>query len=115
MKALNRTAAVLTAVALLTASGCSVSRSASATAAAFDAQGGGRVGCLAHQTHKPTAIFGPGTKQLTGAVLIVLRYYTANGTDRFCDGHRPTAIDREWTSIYLAMGAGRDHLAPDLR
>ena len=115
MKHVNQTAAALTAVALITASGCSTSRSASATAATFDAQGGGRVTCLAHQTHRPTAIFGPGRQQRTGAVLVVLHYYTANGTDRFCDGHAPTAIDREWTSLYVTMGANPSNLGPSLR
>lgn len=115
MKPVNQAAAVLTAAALIAASGCSASRSAAAAAATFDAQGGGRVTCLAHQTHRPTAIFGPGSQQQTGAVMVVLHYYTANGTDRFCDGHGPTVIDRDWTRLYRAMGANPANLGPRLR
>ena len=114
MKTANRNAAMVTLV-MVVASGCSsVARSGTAPAAAFDAQGGGRVPCLVHQTHMPTPIFEPGT-QRTGAVLVVLHYYTANGTDRYCDGHSPTVIDGAWVRLYEVMGADPANLAPGLR
>ncbi|MFD5520126.1 hypothetical protein [Streptomyces sp. NPDC127066] len=60
--------------------------------------------CRVHQKQPPGSRYTAGTKADTGAVLQMLRYYTANGTKAFCDGKPSTSTDRRWTDLYTTLG-----------
>ncbi|MFD8737364.1 hypothetical protein ACFV06_20925 [Streptomyces sp. NPDC059618] len=64
--------------------------------------------CRVHQKEAPGDRYAAGAKADTGAVLRMLRYYTANGTKAFCDGKPPTGTDRRWTDLYTALGGRID-------
>ncbi|MFF3411920.1 hypothetical protein ACFYW8_38360 [Streptomyces sp. NPDC002742] len=66
--------------------------------------------CRVHQKQAPGSRYTAGAKADTGAVLQMLRYYTANGAKAFCDGKPSTGTDRRWTDLYTALG-GRTNAA----
>ncbi|QKW18170.1 hypothetical protein HUT16_03030 [Kitasatospora sp. NA04385] len=68
-------------------------------------------GCLVHQTREPAERYTAGREADTGAVLGVLRYYTANGRTPYCDGKQPTAADLAWQRLYTGLGGDPAHLA----
>jgi hypothetical protein len=72
----------------------SCASSGSATKATFDAQGDAAVSCLAHQHTSPTALYRPGRHE-----------------DPYCDRRAPTAIDRQWVDLYVALGAAPAHVS----
>ncbi|MFC9324280.1 hypothetical protein [Kitasatospora sp. NPDC057015] len=97
--------AVLIAAAAL--GGCAASDEG-----ALDTQAGTAApDCLVHQAKSPGSRYTAGTGADTGAVLEMMRYYTANGTKGFCDGKPATATDRRWTDLYTTLGGDRAHLA----
>lgn len=61
--------------------------------------------CRVHQSEKPGDRYTGGTRADPRAVLELMRYYTANGSKRFCDGKGPTGIDREWSDLYAELSA----------
>lgn len=98
---------VLVLLSALTAAGCS----ASSDDGRFDAQSASpSPTCRVHQKAEPGRQYTGGSQADTGAVLEMMRYYTAHGTKRFCDGGGPTATDRDWTNLYARLGGKRSHL-----
>ncbi|MEV8037941.1 hypothetical protein [Streptomyces sp. NPDC086182] len=90
-------AALLSALAL---SGCGASADG-----ALDTQANDPTPvCRVHQKQPPGGRYTAGAKADTGAVLQMLRYYTANGAKAFCDGKPSTGTDRRWTDLYTALG-----------
>ncbi|MFF4345072.1 hypothetical protein ACFY00_34780 [Kitasatospora sp. NPDC001540] len=67
--------------------------------------------CLAHQTRQPAERYTAGREADTGAVLEMMRYYTANGRTPYCDGKQPTAADRAWQRLYTGLGGDPARLA----
>jgi hypothetical protein len=67
--------------------------------------------CMKHQPQRPGARYTDDTARRTDETLALLRYYTANGTKPYCDGHGPTDIDRQWVDIYVRLGADRKNIA----
>lgn len=61
--------------------------------------------CRVHQRQPPGSRYAAGARADTGAVLKMLRYYTANGAKAFCDGKPPTSTDQRWTDLYTVLGA----------
>ncbi|WP_344445311.1 hypothetical protein [Kitasatospora nipponensis] len=68
--------------------------------------------CLVHQSRQPGAEYTAGAGARTGAVLEMMRYYTAGGRKPFCDGQPATAADRRWTDLYRALGGDPANLDP---
>ena len=69
------------------------------------------VSCMTHQPLPPGTRYTDDTQRRTGETLALLRYYTANGTQAYCDGKGPTDVDRQWAEIYVRLGAERDNVA----
>ncbi|BAJ30004.1 MULTISPECIES: hypothetical protein [Kitasatospora] len=67
--------------------------------------------CRAHQVREPAERYTAGREADTGAVLEMLRYYTANGRTPYCDGKQPTTADRAWQQLYTRLGGDPTHLA----
>ncbi|RKE17968.1 hypothetical protein [Streptomyces sp. TLI_171] len=67
--------------------------------------------CLVHQSREPAERYTAGGGADTGAVLAMLRYYTANGRTPYCDGKQPTAADLAWQRLYTGLGGDPAHLA----
>lgn len=59
--------------------------------------------CLVHQAHGPTKEYRGGPSTDTGLELQFLGYYTAQGTQPFCDGKGPNRDDRAWGALYLQL------------
>ncbi|MEV0847260.1 hypothetical protein AB0J21_15570 [Streptomyces sp. NPDC049954] len=92
---------VLVLLSALTVAGCS----ASSGDGRFDAQSASpSPTCRVHQKAEPGRRYTGGSQADTGAVLEMMRYYTAHGTKRFCDGRGPTDTDRDWTDLYARLG-----------
>ncbi|MFE9249616.1 hypothetical protein [Streptomyces sp. NPDC007088] len=99
--------AVLVLLSALAMAGCS----APSDDGRFDAQSASpSPTCRVHQKTEPGRRYTGGPRADTGAVLEMMRYYTAHGTKRFCDGRGPTATDREWTDLYARLGGERAHV-----
>jgi hypothetical protein len=67
--------------------------------------------CMAHQPAPPGARYTDATLRRTGETLALLRYYTANGGRPYCDGGRPTDVDRQWVDLYVRLGADRENVS----
>lgn len=99
MRAARRRAGVLVGVVLAaTATGCG--KSVSATDAF---RIGTQQNCLVHQVHAPQHQYEGGPKADTALELRFLGYYTAHGTEPFCDGKPATGDDRRWGALYVAL------------
>lgn len=97
---------VLLALVLLSATACGGSTDAVQQAGASDPQfvtKGGTAACMAHQKAKPGKSYQEAGD--TGAKLQMLHYYTVNGALPYCDGQAPTAVDKAWAELYVALGA----------
>ncbi|WP_327064591.1 hypothetical protein OG500_01930 [Kitasatospora sp. NBC_01250] len=66
--------------------------------------------CQAHQTQQPGHRYTAGPGADTESILMMMRYYTANGTKTFCDGHPPTPTDVRWMDLYQALGGEPAHI-----
>lgn len=66
--------------------------------------------CMQHQKNTPSTSY---TKD-TARGLAVLRYYTANGRNGYCDHKAPTTADKAWAHIYLKLGADPTAVQPIL-
>lgn len=80
--------------------------------ARFDDEAQAEVGCLKHQPEAPGARYTDDGMKRTDEVLPMLRYYTANGKKAFCDGGKPTDVDKAWAELYVKLGADRGNVAP---
>ena len=60
--------------------------------------------CRDHQSVLPSTAYTGGTNGDTESILLMMHYYTAHGTQPYCDGHAPTAEDRAWTHLYVQLG-----------
>lgn len=80
----------------------------------FDDEGQRETACMAHQPAAPGARYTDTTLRRTGETLLVLRYYTTNGTKPYCDGAGPTDTDRAWAKLYVDLGADRTNVADPL-
>ncbi|SEO98673.1 hypothetical protein SAMN04489732_10388 [Amycolatopsis saalfeldensis] len=103
---------VLAAVCLL-AAGCSAAPPDPGPV--FDNEASQAVGCMKHQTTAPGARYTDPSQVRTDETLPLLRYYTANGRKRYCDGAAPSDVDRAWAGLYVRLGAQRANVAGILR
>ncbi|MFJ7213108.1 hypothetical protein [Amycolatopsis sp. NPDC098790] len=67
--------------------------------------------CLKHQPRGPGPRYTDDTLRRTDEILALLRYYTANGAKKYCDGGDPTEADRQWAGLYVRLGADRKNVA----
>lgn len=105
---LRRTVALLVPVAVLATAGCGDD-----PGPVFNNQSGQQIRCLQHQAEPPgTRYTADPQHRDPGAVLAVLRYYTAHGRKPYCDGAAPTEADRAWAQFYVQQGAARSNVAP---
>jgi hypothetical protein len=84
---------------------------ASTATGKFNVQHNRPLSCMVHQTSMPAPVDHPGKTEDPSRVLAYLHYYTVNGNKPYCDSKPPTAVDRQWISLYLAGGAARSHVA----
>lgn len=91
--------AVLLAACCVSASACS---SHSKPGAAFTS-GAAADTCLNHQKHKPTAAYEGGTSGQTTSVLEFLAYFTAHGSQPFCDSKKANSDDKAWAELYVRL------------
>lgn len=68
--------------------------------------------CMRHQPEPPGPRYTDESTRRTDDTLVLLRYYTANGTKRYCDDNGPTDTDRAWLRLYVDLGADRANIAP---
>ncbi len=80
---------------MLIVSGCGSHVSA---ADAFVA--GTQPSCLVHQVHQPAAEYRGGPDTRTDLELRFLGYFTAHGTQRFCDNRSANKYDKAWGALY---------------
>ena len=59
--------------------------------------------CLQHQKHVPTTAYEGGETAVSNDVLTFLGYYTAHGTQPFCDGKSANSNDRKWAQLYVKL------------
>ncbi|MFI7674136.1 hypothetical protein [Actinophytocola sp. NPDC049390] len=71
----------------------------------------GELPCMKHQPEPPGLRYTDRTRRRTDDTLLVLRYYTANGTKSYCDSKGPTDTDRQWLQLYVDLGADRSNVA----
>ncbi|MGH3990836.1 MAG: hypothetical protein ACRDSN_00050, partial [Pseudonocardiaceae bacterium] len=90
------------ALALLATTGC-----ADDGGPVFNNEGGRQISCMQHQPEPPGSRYSDAERRNPGEVLAVLRYYTAHGTQPYCDGAAPTEVDRAWAELYVQVGADR--------
>ncbi|MFJ8039031.1 hypothetical protein ACIRBX_00790 [Kitasatospora sp. NPDC096147] len=67
--------------------------------------------CLPHQGERPGTAYTAGQQADPRAVLEMMRFYTAHGTEPYCDGAPPTDVDRRWTELYVHLGGDRRYLS----
>jgi hypothetical protein len=65
---------------------------------------GGRPDCRVHQTEKPGTAYTGGVNGDTEAILGMMSYLTAHGSQPYCDGRPPNDIDRHWSALYAELG-----------
>lgn len=71
----------------------------------LDDQRQASVTCMAHQSQQPGRLYTGGAQAGdTAHILQMMQYYTSNGAKPYCDGARPTAIDRSWARLYVSLG-----------
>ncbi len=98
---------------IATVAGCS-HRHRGVAAGLFDDQRQASVTCMAHQSEQPGPLYTGGAQAAdTAHILQMMQYYTSNGAKPYCDGARPTAIDRSWAALYVSLGgqAAKVHTA----
>jgi hypothetical protein len=94
-----------TVVTLVLVAGCGSHKHAAAAAGLFDDQGQATLTCLAHQGQQPGSLYTGGMRSAdTAHILQMMQYYTSNGSKPYCDGAKPTAIDRAWGRLYVSLG-----------
>ncbi|MFY9805908.1 MAG: hypothetical protein WCC38_13460 [Pseudonocardiaceae bacterium] len=71
----------------------------------FDSAGGRTVACMVHQPAAPGSRYTDPQRRDSAQVLTLLHYYTVNGSKPYCDGKPPSAVDRRWAKLYVALGA----------
>lgn len=84
--------------------------SPAAAVSAFDATAT-RPDCMTHQSKLPTAADKGGAGTDLAHRLAVLRYYTAHGSQSFCDKAPAAAADLAWMRLYVEEGADASHVA----
>jgi len=90
------------------AAGCSSGPEGGPT---FDNEGGAELSCLTHQADEPGARYTDREMRNTGAVLALMRYYTANGTKPFCDDAAASESDRAWAQLYVDLGGAAERVS----
>lgn len=106
MRRTHRAGLALLAGAALTA--CSTMTSAPHTSTAFVPATGH--GCMDHQGRPPSQ--DDSSSQLDVAQrLMLLRYYTAHGSQPFCDQAPASADDLAWMRLFVAQGARAELVA----
>lgn len=68
--------------------------------------------CMKHQPDPPGPRYLDKSRRQTDDTLLMLRYYTTNGTKSYCDNKAPTDTDRQWLQLYVDLGADRANIAP---
>ncbi|MDN3358524.1 hypothetical protein [Actinomadura sp. DC4] len=102
----NAAAFALALAALVTMTGCG------GTSGTFDAgHGTAALTCMEHQRHTPPVNYTDDTAR----GLLLLRYYTTNGTRPYCDHRHATPADRAWARLYLKLGANPSPVSSILR
>ncbi len=59
--------------------------------------------CLVHQGHAPTQDYAGDDQHGSARVLGFLSYYTAHGTQAFCDRKAANSYDRQWAQLYVRL------------
>lgn len=97
--------------ACLAVAGCSHSGGRRATDTGdFNGQPRAAVQCLEHQTSPPGRDYTGGQHADTSRILFMLHYYVANGAKPYCDGKRPSSVDRDWARLYVRLGGQSDRV-----
>ncbi|BFV60697.1 hypothetical protein KCMC57_up58010 [Kitasatospora sp. CMC57] len=60
--------------------------------------------CLQHQKETPGTRYTGGEKSDPTAVLEMMRYYTSNSHQPYCDAKPDTDTDRAWHQLYTRLG-----------
>ncbi|GAA1371471.1 hypothetical protein [Streptomyces beijiangensis] len=68
--------------------------------------------CRAHQSHSPGVAYTDPKQRNTLAVLTMLKYYTAKGTQPFCDGKPATRHDTAWNHLHADLTTSTTVRAP---
>lgn len=103
---------LLAGVALVVLTGCS---STPDPGPLFDDENGRPIACMAHQTEEPGARYTAPEMRNSGEVLTLLRYYTAHGVGRYCDGAPAAETDRAWGRLYVDLGGASERVTTVLR
>ena len=90
----------LAVISLLAAAGTACGHGSGGAAFTVGADGST---CLVHQMHKPTTAYEGGTTGTSTDVLAFLGYFTAHGTQKFCDGKSATTTDKAWGELYVKL------------
>lgn len=93
--------------------GCSRTHKSAATGL-FDNQQQATLTCMTHQLEPPGPLYNGGEQHAdTAHILQMMQYYTSNGSKPYCDGARPSTLDRAWAKLYVALGgqAAKVHTA----
>lgn len=97
--ALRRARAVTVALAAVSA----VAACGSSVPAASAFTVGTTKTCLVHQKHLPQGAYRGGMSANTGLELHFLAYFTAQGSEPYCDGKPATKDDRAWSALYAQL------------
>ncbi|MCZ4103475.1 hypothetical protein C8250_000510 [Streptomyces sp. So13.3] len=93
--------AALLVLGALALTGCGSSEER--TGALDTASDGKKPACRAHQSLLPSPDYTAGRNAKPLAVLGMMKYYTAMGAVRFCDGKPATTQDTAWTQLYISL------------
>lgn len=66
--------------------------------------------CQAHQNGRPGPDYQGGTRAKPDLVLGMMKYYTSQGNQQYCDHRAATVADRDWARLYVALGGAREHV-----
>jgi hypothetical protein len=67
--------------------------------------------CQAHQSGRPGVDYRGGAHAAPALVLGMMRYYTSQGNQPYCDRQQATAADRDWARLYVTLGGAADHVS----
>jgi len=77
-----------------------------------DFQPGATPPCLMHQTKDPNSAYQDGDEGSQSPLqLTFVAYYTAAGTEPFCDGQPPTDTDKTWANLYVQLTTSPDDVS----
>lgn len=95
-------------IAAASLSACGGSSAPPPTAAAFNTSAPDPA-CMQHQGSPAPTMGQPAGD--TAQILGVLKYYTARGTQAFCDGRPASPTDLDWMRLYVRAGADPANVA----